>query len=191
MFRPIQHRLLLSYTDILIFTLSTFALAVRLVFTQNLQHVDSDTHQLLGYVRVSESLQEFDQTLRQRRRGAEISRRNPNARCRKIEAIASATRQMTHLTEDLLFLARHDQMPQRNWKPVNLALLLSDLIQQQQPQAMAKLLYLKAAVNQPASVMGDAAQLTRLFTNLIDNALHYTLTGSIELRLSRILHPLK
>ncbi len=108
MFRPIQHHLLLSYTDILIFALSTFARDVRLAFTQNLQHVDSDTHQLLGYVRVSESLQEFDQTLRQRRRGAEISRRNPNARCRKFEAIASATLQMTHLTEDLLFLARHD-----------------------------------------------------------------------------------
>ncbi len=86
----------------------------------------------------------------------------------KFEAIASATRQMTHLTEDLLFLARHDQMPQRNWKPVNLALLLSDLIQQRQPQAVAKSLYLKAAVNQPVSVMGDAAQLTRLFTNLIE-----------------------
>jgi signal transduction histidine kinase len=95
----------------------------------------------------------------------------------KFEAIASATRQMTHLTEDLLFLARNDRMPQQEWQPVNLTNLLMQLVQLYQPQAADQSLQLKFQLQESLSVMGNSAQLTRLFTNLIDNALHYTPAG--------------
>jgi signal transduction histidine kinase len=208
--------------------------------------IDSDTNQPIGYVRVSESMQEFDQIVRNLDLGlgggivialllsgiggswltrqamqpieqsfqrlqqftadASHELRNPlmaiksNAAvalrypegmraldAEKFEAIANATNQMTHLTEDLLFLARYDQMPQRDWKPINLTMLLNDLIQLYQPQAIAKSLCLKANLRHTSQILGDSAQLSRLFTNLIDNAIHYTpIGGTIEIRSSQI-----
>jgi len=41
----------------------------------------------------------------------------------KVPAIASAARQMTQLTEDLLLLARSEKLERENRKPVNLEML--------------------------------------------------------------------
>ena len=212
--------------------------------------IDSDTNKISGYVRVSESMQESDQTLRNLDLGlgggivvalalgslggswltrqamqpieqsfrrlqqftadashelrsplmaiksnAAVALRYPSGMraldAEKFEAIAGATSQMTRLTEDLLFLARHDQMPQRAWKPVDLTQLLNDLVQFYQPQAVAKPLDLKLLTSRPETgyVMGDKAQLTRLFTNLISNALHYTPTGgTVEITVSQAVY---
>ncbi len=103
----------------------------------------------------------------------------------KFEAIASATHQMTDLTEDLLLLARTDQAANPDLQPVNLTAILEQLVERYQPQAHIKQIILHAHLAQSSWVLGDAAQLTRLFTNLITNALHYTLTGRVEIKLSR------
>lgn len=104
----------------------------------------------------------------------------------KFEAIASATHQMTDLTEDLLLLARTDQAANPNFQPVNLTAILEQLVERYQPQAHAKQIILHAHLAQSSWVLGDVAQLTRLFTNLIINALHYTLAeGRVEIKLSR------
>jgi OmpR-family two-component system manganese-sensing sensor histidine kinase len=104
----------------------------------------------------------------------------------KFEAIASATEQMTHLTEDLLLLARTDKVTVPDQKLVNLVDILNSLIEQYQAQAKAKQVRLTAELNPACCVTGDAAQLARLFTNLIVNALHYTTAGgTVEVILSR------
>lgn len=101
----------------------------------------------------------------------------------KFQAIASATTQMTALTEDLLLLARTDQAPPQKQDKVNLTMLLEELVQLYSPQAEIKNLHLKRQILEHLEVSGDAVQLTRLFTNLINNALHYTLDqGSIEIQ---------
>jgi len=97
----------------------------------------------------------------------------------KFEAIASATQQMTHLTEDLLFLARNDRIPVQDCEPIDLTVLLRHLIQLYQPEAIEQSIQLKASFPEGIWVMGDPAQLTRLFTNLIDNAMHYTPAGGV------------
>lgn len=104
----------------------------------------------------------------------------------KFEAIASASNQMTHLTEDLLLLARTDKTAHPEQQPVNLTEVLERLVELYQPQAQTKQITLQAHLAQCSFVLGDAAQLTRLFTNLIINALHYTLEGGkVEVKLSR------
>jgi two-component system, OmpR family, manganese sensing sensor histidine kinase len=92
----------------------------------------------------------------------------------KFRAIASATTQMTALTEDLLLLARTDRMPLPKLDKVNLSILLEDLIGLYQAQAQIKQIHLKKQIIEHLEVSGDAVQLTRLFGNLIDNALRYT-----------------
>jgi len=194
--------------------------------------IGSDDHQLVGYVRASQSLEDFKETLHRLDLGlgggiaialifsgiggivltrqamqpieesfqrlqqftadASHELRSPlmaiksNAAValkysegiretdvQKFQAITSATNQMTRLTEDLLFLARYDKIPQ-HYEKVNLTLLLQDLVELYQPQAIAKKITLRTQLNQMLYLSGDVVQLTRLFTNLIQNAIYYT-----------------
>ena len=100
----------------------------------------------------------------------------------KFEAIASATNQMTRLTEDLLLLARTERIAKQIKNNVDLRVVLEDLTKLYQPQILSKQIDFKSKLNQFLSVTGDSGQLTRLFSNLIENALHYTpAKGSVKI----------
>ena len=90
------------------------------------------------------------------------------------EAIASATSQMTNLTEGLLLLARAEKnnIPQK--EKTNLKIIIEDLIKFYQPQFVTKNISIRTELNEFLLISGDAIQLSRLFSNLIENALHYT-----------------
>jgi signal transduction histidine kinase len=110
----------------------------------------------------------------------------------KLEAIADAANQMTRLTEDLLLLARSDQAhsPKRDAVPVEE--ILHNLVQSYQPQAELKQIHLIKTFHRTSqhpsgqlSVLGDPIQLTRVFANLIENAIHYTpKEGKVEVQTS-------
>jgi signal transduction histidine kinase len=199
--------------------------------------MSSDSGRLLGYVRASQSLQEFDETLRKLDLGlgggvivalllssvggailtrqamqpieqsferlkqftadashelrsplmaiatnVEVALTYPEGNrsrndTEKFEAIASAASQMTCLTEDLLFLARTDQLPNAYRGVLNLIDLLDDLVKLYQPQAQTQNICLHISESKPLYLLGDAGQLQRLFTNLMVNALQYTPKG--------------
>lgn len=104
----------------------------------------------------------------------------------KFQAISSATNQMTRLTEDLLFLARHDNIPNCSKETVELSSILNNLVQLYQPQAIAKQINLKSQLTEKLYLLGDTNQITRLFTNLIQNAIHYTSSeGIVEITANR------
>ena len=75
----------------------------------------------------------------------------------KLEAIASATVQMSQLVDDLLWLARSDRtyVPTR-MIPIPLEDLLEDVLDQYMPQAEQKQIDLKADLHSPLSVLGDS-----------------------------------
>jgi signal transduction histidine kinase len=208
--------------------------------------IGSDNGQLVGYIRVSQSLEEFEETLEKLNWGlgggiiitlvlsgvagilltrqamqpieesfqrlkqftadASHELRSPlmaikiNAdlallypeeigakEVEKFQAIASATNQMTRLTEDLLLLARTDKVPNQNWETLNLMSILENLVQLYKPQAQAKQINLISQLSENLYLMGDSVQLTRLFTNLIENALYYTpSSGVVEIKTSRV-----
>jgi two-component system, OmpR family, manganese sensing sensor histidine kinase len=95
----------------------------------------------------------------------------------KFKAIVESAKQMAHLTEDLLFLARTDILPQSALIPVNLTELLTNLVIFYQSQAIPKSIELQLEVKATLMTLGDAAQLSRLFMNLLDNALYHTPEG--------------
>ena len=104
----------------------------------------------------------------------------------KFAAIASATTQMTQLTEDLLFLARNDRIASKNWARINLTVVLEELAQQYKSPAVAKKINFQAQITQNIYVVGNGVQLKQLFTNLLENALNYTLTGgAVEIKTSQ------
>jgi signal transduction histidine kinase len=94
------------------------------------------------------------------------------------EAIASATNQMTHLTEDLLLLARTEKSNIYQ-QQVNLKTVIEELVKLYQPQSLAKNINFQIELNEPLFIVGDGVQLSRLFSNLIENALHYTPEGGL------------
>ncbi len=97
----------------------------------------------------------------------------------KFESIASATTQMTKLTEDLLWLARSDGIDHQQWERIDLTELLADVLQTHQALALSKKIDLHGEVASALSVTGDRSQLLQVFTNLVENALHYTPYGGI------------
>uniref|UniRef100_A0A367RVS5 histidine kinase n=1 Tax=Nostoc punctiforme NIES-2108 TaxID=1356359 RepID=A0A367RVS5_NOSPU len=212
----------------------------------NVPIIASDNGELVGYVRVSQSLEEFDETLQKLDWGlgggilitlvlsgiggilltrqamqpieesfaklkqftadASHELRSPlmaikiNAElpleypeeigpkdAEKFQAIASATNQMTRLTEDLLMLARTDRVSNQNRDTLNLTSILENLIQLYKPQAEAKQINLKIQLIANLQLIGDSSHLTRLFTNLIENAIYYTPSGGVvEIKTRRI-----
>ncbi|BAY64686.1 histidine kinase [Calothrix brevissima NIES-22] len=98
----------------------------------------------------------------------------------KLAAIASATNQMSRLVEDLLLLARTDTTtttPIIQWLSIPLDELLEDLVESLEPQAATKKIHLKSEISAEVFIKGDALQLKRLFSNLLQNAIDYTPNG--------------
>lgn len=108
---------------------------------------------------------------------------------KKLAAIANATTQMTHLTEDLLFLARTNTAitaPDTQQQTVFLSELLQNLVDLLDPFAQDKKIALHYQCLAKVCVVGDEAQLSRLFSNLLENALQYTSSGGkVTIRLTK------
>ncbi|MGC8714136.1 MAG: sensor histidine kinase [Leptodesmis sp.] len=99
----------------------------------------------------------------------------------KLASIAAASAQMSQLVDDLLLLARMDRqaLDQGSWRIIALDELLEDLLDLYRDRAEQSQISLELQVSSTPSidVYGDAAQLQRLFTNLLTNALQYTPAG--------------
>ncbi|MCG6135780.1 MAG: hybrid sensor histidine kinase/response regulator [Nostoc sp. LLA-1] len=76
------------------------------------------------------------------------------------------------------------------FQPVDLSQLLEELVGELTPLAQDKKLSLKLELSEDATntiVMGDRLELHRLFTNLIGNAIKFTESGSVAIRLTSVL----
>jgi signal transduction histidine kinase len=104
----------------------------------------------------------------------------------KFSAISDAGNQMTQLTENLLLLARTDQMVAIATKPVNLSLLLAHLIQLYATQAEPKKLVWQGQIEEDLYLLGNETLLKQLFANLLQNALNYSSCGgSVTVKATR------
>jgi K+-sensing histidine kinase KdpD len=98
----------------------------------------------------------------------------------KLKAIVSATNQINHLVEDLLWLARTDTTivdPSEEWIEIPLEELLEDVLEFWDLNAEMKDITLKFEEKTDIPVRGEPSQLSRLFSNLLDNAIKYTPKG--------------
>ena len=98
---------------------------------------------------------------------------------KKLEAISGATMQMNQTLEDLLFLARADADSDLPVKARKLALVSLNQILQNcfvllEPLANEKKIVFQSKFRDEIKILGDIAQLSRLFSNLLENALQYT-----------------
>ncbi|RZM79820.1 sensor histidine kinase [Leptolyngbya iicbica LK] len=127
------------------------------------------------------------------------------AQQQQLQVIERLTRRLGRLVDDLLFLARQEGgLVPFEAEPVDISLLLTDVIEEQSmiadhkqiqldcqacETALVSLAGVPSAPCPPTSlpnwqVQGDADQLLRLFTNIISNSLQYTPEdGRIEISL--------
>jgi signal transduction histidine kinase len=112
-----------------------------------------------------------------------------SADVRKLIIMNQATQHMTYLIDDLLLLASADNETIRKAESltlISLHELLARLAEESQLKAASHGLKLHTDLHEKAWVLGNTVQLSRVFLNLLDNAIKYTASGgSIELALSQ------
>lgn len=115
---------------------------------------------------------------------------DPDLQHQQLEVVERLTRRLGRLVDDLLFLARQDSAiaPRRSDR-LDLKELLSEVVQEQQSIALEKNIAFSLNTSGELEMLGDRDQLTRLFTNLLSNAVQYTPSGGkVEVTATRHKH---
>jgi two-component system, OmpR family, manganese sensing sensor histidine kinase len=123
---------------------------------------------------------------------------DPDLQHHQLEVVERLTRRLGRLVDDLLFLARQDSgiSPLRSDR-LSLEDLIAEVVEEQQAIAADKAVMLDFSIGNGETELspqfyrtyGDRDQLTRLFTNLISNAVQYTpSSGTVQVTLQRQKH---
>ncbi|HET6553931.1 MAG TPA: HAMP domain-containing sensor histidine kinase [Dyella sp.] len=97
----------------------------------------------------------------------------------RLKRIERSSRQATELIEALLLLSRAERRGPTRGETTEVAKVASDVIESQRPQMRDKPLSVELVVKQPVSVNAPASVLAVALTNLIGNAIKYTLEGMV------------
>lgn len=98
----------------------------------------------------------------------------------RLKRIERASRQATELIEALLLLSRAERRGPTRGETTEVGKVAADVIESQRPQMRGKPLTIHLAVNEAVSVNAPASVLSVALTNLIGNAIKYTLEGSVR-----------
>lgn len=102
----------------------------------------------------------------------------------RLKRIERSSRQATELIEALLLLSRAERRGPTRGETTDVGKVASDVIESQRPQMRDKPLEVELRVKQSASINAPASVLAVALTNLIGNAIKYTLEGRVTVEVS-------
>ena len=100
----------------------------------------------------------------------------------RLKRIERSSRQATELIEALLLLSRAERRGPTRGETTDVAKVASDVIESQRPQMRDKPLNVELVVHGPLSINAPASVLSVALTNLIGNAIKYTLEGQVTVK---------
>jgi len=103
----------------------------------------------------------------------------------RLKRIERASRQATELIEALLLLSRAERRGPTRGETTEVGRVAADVIESQRPQMRGKPLTIDLVVNEPVNVNAPASVLSVALTNLIGNAIKYTLEGSVRVEVGQ------
>ena len=98
----------------------------------------------------------------------------------RLKRIERASRQATELIEALLLLSRAERRGPTRGETTEVGKVAADVIESQRPQVRGKRLDIDLTVSEAVNVNAPASVLSVALTNLIGNAIKYTLEGSVR-----------
>ncbi|MGN2247477.1 sensor histidine kinase [Frateuria sp. GZRR35] len=98
----------------------------------------------------------------------------------RLKRIERASRQATELIEALLLLSRAERRGPTRGETTEVAKVAADVIESQRPQMRDKPLDIELTIRDAVSVNAPASVLSVALTNLIGNAIKYTLEGQVK-----------
>lgn len=98
----------------------------------------------------------------------------------RLKRIERASRQATELIEALLLLSRAERRGPTRGEITEVGKVAADVIESQRPQMRDKPLDIALTVREPVNINAPASVLSVALTNLIGNAIKYTLEGSVR-----------
>ncbi|RUL74385.1 sensor histidine kinase [Dyella choica] len=103
----------------------------------------------------------------------------------RLKRIERASRQATELIEALLLLSRAERRGPTRGETTEVAKVAADVIESQRPQIRDKPIEVELAQNAPVTVNAPASVLSVALTNLIGNAIKYTLEGRVTVQVEK------
>ncbi len=103
----------------------------------------------------------------------------------RLKRIERASRQATELIEALLLLSRAERRGPTRGETTEVAKVASDVIESQRPQVRDKPIEIELIQNDPISVNAPASVLSVALTNIIGNAIKYTLEGRVTVKVEK------
>ncbi len=98
----------------------------------------------------------------------------------RLKRIERASRQATELIEALLLLSRAERRGPTRGETTEVGKVATDVIESQRPQMRGKPLTIDLVAGELVNVNAPASVLSVALTNLIGNAIKYTLEGSVQ-----------
>ncbi|QEE25612.1 HAMP domain-containing histidine kinase [Rhodanobacter glycinis] len=103
----------------------------------------------------------------------------------RLKRIERASRQATELIEALLLLSRAERRGPTRGETTDVGKVAGDVIESQRPQLRGKPVEIELATNEAVSVNAPASVLSVALTNLIGNAIKYTLEGTVRVEVGK------